>query len=134
MQLFFAVEHNLTILQYVLRADGSSAFITTDPEIGLPQNAPDPHILAVLTQQKNDLGVDRILITRDTDFAAYTNQYPVKVIILINSSGKFELLKLNLGKLAQEIISRAERLMKQTQGAVIDYIDCNQFYKKFSFF
>jgi len=66
MQLFFLVEGNLEPIRPVLRKLGCSAFLPYEDEIGLRSNSDDAEIVAKVAQQKEDLGIDRIIITRDT--------------------------------------------------------------------
>ncbi len=129
--LFFVLEHNLKPLQMILRGFRHSAFLTYDKEIGLFSHSEDMDIINQIAQQKKDLGIDRIILTRDTrTFVNFIGNNEVKVIILQDKTKIWKLYDMRLKQLAQEIIMRATKMTKRTSGQDISYIECSHFYKK----
>ncbi len=126
-QLFFLVEYNLDPLQNPLRAQGASAFLTFEDEIGLPQNASDLEVIQVVVQHKINLGIERIILTRDKAFHAQLGSWPVKVILLTDKTGKYLFPNMKLRDLAMAIILKADNLMRQ-KGQAVDFIDASKFY------
>lgn len=130
-QLFFLIEHNLWPLQMILRGKRCSAFLQYDEEIGLSQNSKDIEIIKKIAQQKEDLRIDRIIITRDNrDFITYLGFYNIKVIVLLDKTDRYALYDLGLNKLAEEIIAKAIEILKITPEQYINYIECSKYYKK----
>ncbi len=128
IQLFFALEHNLHPLQPLLRALGHSAFITSEKEIDVPMHAPDSAIITRIAEQKENLGIDRIVITRDYEFVSSIGAVPIKVIVLIDKVSNYNLSKMKKKQLAAAIILVAEEMLKKTSGQLVSYLDCSQFY------
>lgn len=130
-QIFFVIEDNLKPLQMILRGLRHSAFITYDEEIGLPPQSKDVEIIECVAQQKKDLGIDRIIITRDSkNFISEIGKNNIKVIVLIDKTNSWGLYNMRLKQLSQEIILIATKMIEITSGQSIQYIDCSKFYKK----
>lgn len=129
-QLFFLVEHNLWPLQMILRGKRCSAFLQYDEEIGLSQDSDDIEIIKRIAKQKEELGVDRIILTRDKAFFTYATAYKVKIIVLLDKTELYKLYLMRLNKLTDEIIAKAVKIIETTPGQYIEYIECSKFYKK----
>ncbi|MBI4140036.1 hypothetical protein HY483_03685 [Candidatus Woesearchaeota archaeon] len=129
IQLFFLLEYNLAPLQNLLRASGNSCFLPYEKEIGLSMNDHDPLIISKVVEHKNSLGIDRIIITRDTKFISHIGTTPVKLIILTDKTGKFEFVSMRLKQLTEEIISKGRNMMQRSEGHDSTYVECSKFYK-----
>lgn len=127
-QLFFLLENNLAPLQSILRAEGCSVLLPYEPGINLPPNAPDEAIIAKVITQKEDLGIGRIIITRDKRFITHIGISPVKFIVLSDKKNVFVMRQMNLKQLALVIIGKAMSLLNQT-APVIEYVECAKFYR-----
>lgn len=128
MQLSFVLEYNLTSIQNLLRSNNCSAFITYDKEIGISMNSQDPEIIAKLAEQKTNLGVDRILITRDAKFITHIKSAPIKVIVLIDKKYNLNLSIIKQKELCKEIIKTGLEMVSKTKGAMVAFIECSKFY------
>lgn len=128
MILFFLLENNLEPLQKWLRSGGHSVFLPNEPEIGLSINSSDPEIVQRIAEQKTDLGVDRIIITRDSDFINFSVGTDVKVILLTDKSGKWDLYLMHLKRLAETIFAKGFELVQSTPGQAVGYVECSKFY------
>ncbi len=129
-QLFFAIEFNLEPLQMPLRGLRCSAFLITEPEIDLPQKTKDSVIVKHIAKQNHDLGIDRIIITRDKRFQTYLGSYNVKLIILNDKTKIWNLYKMRLNEIAEEIFVKATQMIKITPGQYVEYVECSKHYKK----
>ena len=129
-QLFFLVEYNLMPIQKVIRALGHSAFLTYDSEIGLKADSKDIDIIRHVVNQKRDLGIDRIILTRDSAFAADIGHYSVKIIIMDDNTDRWKISLMQKRELVKTIIAEAMRLIQATTGQAIGYVQCSRFYKK----
>lgn len=129
VQLFFLLEYNLAILQGLLRSGGHSCFLSYDQEIGLEMTAEDPEIIARIFEQKESLGIDRIIVTRDARFSSHIGTTPVKEIILLDRVDKFIFDSMKLGVLVKEIIAKGKIMTARGKGRDIEYIECSKFYK-----
>ncbi|HZX12208.1 MAG TPA: hypothetical protein VFE88_02010 [Candidatus Nanoarchaeia archaeon] len=123
--LYFFLEHNLTPLQNILRTVGHSAFLPQDVEIGLSIDTEDEEIVKRIEEQKKDLGVSRIIITEDKKFIKSIGSAEVRVLVLIDQKNNFALSRIDLKKLAEAIIIKAE-WMNKIKGQNIQYIDCSK--------
>jgi len=126
--LSFLAECNLTLLQSILRGFRHSCFLPTDNEIGLDQAAADAHIISKVEQQKQDLGVDRIIITPDNSFITSLGSSPVKIIILTDLSRRWNFKAMSLKLLVGEIIAKGDEMVKRSDGHDSTYIECSRFY------
>lgn len=127
-QLFFCLEYNLSPLQPILRATGSSVFLPYEPEIGLSQKADDAVIIAKIAEQKRDLGIDRIIITRDKKFITHLGRMDVKLIVLLDKTGRYDLYQMNLKDLGAAIIAVAVTMAGKTQNPGVAYVECSRLY------
>ncbi|HLF55143.1 MAG TPA: hypothetical protein VI612_05495 [Candidatus Nanoarchaeia archaeon] len=126
-QLFFLLEHNLAPLQPILRTMGHSTFLPYEPEIGLPMQTDDPIIIARIVEQKMNLGIDRIIITKDKKFLTHIGTAPIKLIVLIDKTTNYEIYDMNLKQLCGVLVDKALKMVGK-EGQVIDYIECSKFY------
>ncbi|MBW3002446.1 hypothetical protein KY338_04790 [Candidatus Woesearchaeota archaeon] len=115
-QVFFLLEYNLQPLQMLLRGFRCSCFLPTDQEIGLSNDAEDPDIIARVSQQKIDLGIDRIIITRDKSFTTHLGNNKIKVIILNDKTKKHLFYNMRMKSLAKEIVATAQNMLQKSQG------------------
>lgn len=130
-QLFFLVEYNLAPLQKILRYFGCSAFMQYDEEIGLKQNSKDAEIISRVVRHKKELGIDRIILTRDTtDFAICMQSFDVKIIVLQDTTKRWDINNMRQTELVRKIIVEANNLLATKGGPAIRYIQCSKMYKK----
>lgn len=128
--LFFLLEYNLQPLQMLLRGFRCSCFLPTEQEIGLSNDAGDSEIIALVAQQKRDLGIDRIIITRDKGFVTYLGNNKVKVIVLSDKTQRHLFYSMRMKSLAEEIVATAQDMLQKSQGEqAIAFIECAKFYK-----
>ncbi len=129
-QLFFLLEYNLQPLQMILRGIRCSCFVPTDKEIGLMADSEDPDIISRVAQQKRDLGIDRIIITRDKKFTTHLKNNKVKVIILNDKTERYLFYSMRLKSLAEEIVATTLNMLWKSQDEqAIVCIECSNFYK-----
>lgn len=127
-QLSFLLEYNLLPLRKILRSYGHSVFVPYDKEIGLFMGSDDPEIVIKVAEQKEDLGIDRIIITKDTRLIKYLKTAPVKLIVLIDEMHTINLAFIKRKQLCEEIIKAAESMVAKTEGQMIAYVECSRFY------
>lgn len=127
-QLSFLLEYNLLPLRKILRSYGHSVFIPYDEEIGLSMASDDLEIIVKIAEQKENLGIDRIIITRDTRLIKYLKTSPVKLIMLTDEAYTLNLVAIKNKQLCEAIIKTAESMVAKTDGQMIAYIECSRFY------
>ena len=126
--MYFLLEYNLKPLQQVLRSSGHSVFLSYDGEIGLPADAEDSAIVERVIEQKEALGIDRIIITKDKKFITHLGSAPIKLIVLTDKMMRYNIYSMNLMKLGDCVVRKALELINEPEGQKIAYVECSKFY------
>jgi hypothetical protein len=90
-------------------------------------NAGDETIVAKVFEQQTNLGLARIIITRDKEFIKHLGVIPLKMLVLTDKTNRMLLSRINLKYLAQAIIKKALDIQNQP-GPAIAFIECSHFY------